>query len=270
VNDLVVANPGDEPVLLYEGEEVLGAQQNRTFDVSVLVPERGRLRVPVSCVEAGRWDHSRHGEEFRPAPQAAYPDLRRVKNLHARERVASGMDARADQSQVWAEVAAKSARHGVHSPTGAMHDLYEARRGRLAELTGAVGRRDGQLGALASIGGRFAVLDFVSRADVFAALHAPLVQGYALDALETEEKDVLTLEEAGAFLALVTASAADARPAIGLGRDLTFESAGVCGSALALDDELVQLTAFPSDPPNPSRASASERTRIRRPSRRRS
>ena len=33
VNDLVVHNPLDVPVLLYEGEEVLGAQQNRTFDV---------------------------------------------------------------------------------------------------------------------------------------------------------------------------------------------------------------------------------------------
>ena len=45
-------------------------------------------------------------------------------------------------------------------------------------------RRDGQLGALVAIGGRFSVLDWVGRADVFAALHGPLVQGYALDALE--------------------------------------------------------------------------------------
>src|SRR5436190_13153078 len=37
VNDLVVTNPTELPVLLFEGEEVLGAQQNRTFDVSVLV-----------------------------------------------------------------------------------------------------------------------------------------------------------------------------------------------------------------------------------------
>jgi hypothetical protein len=37
VNDLVIVNPTDLPVLVYEGEEVLGAQQNRIFDVSVLV-----------------------------------------------------------------------------------------------------------------------------------------------------------------------------------------------------------------------------------------
>src|SRR4051812_26443484 len=37
VNDLTISNPTATAVLLYDGEEVLGAQQNRTFDVSVLV-----------------------------------------------------------------------------------------------------------------------------------------------------------------------------------------------------------------------------------------
>src|SRR3954452_15522738 len=96
VNDLIVVNPLDKPVSLYEGEEVLGAQQNRTFDVSVLVAARSQLQVPVSCVEAGRWDGTRHGESFNPAPQAAYPALRRMKNRAARERVVAGMGPRAE------------------------------------------------------------------------------------------------------------------------------------------------------------------------------
>ncbi len=50
VNDLVVLNPTPHHVLLYEGEEVRGAQQNRTFDVSVLVPAGAHLGVPVSCI----------------------------------------------------------------------------------------------------------------------------------------------------------------------------------------------------------------------------
>src|SRR6188472_4555327 len=128
VNDLLVNNALDVPVLLYEGEEVLGAQQNRTFDVSVLVPAGESLRVPVSCVEHGRWDGSRHGEAFRPAPQAAYPSLRRMKNVAAHTRLAAGMEARAEQGAVWDEVAAKSSRLGAWSPTSALHDVYEGRR----------------------------------------------------------------------------------------------------------------------------------------------
>src|ERR1700755_2929353 len=116
VNDLVVLNPSDVNVLLYEGEEVLGAQQNRTFDVSVLVAAGRSLRVPVSCVEHGRWDGARRHEAFTPAPQAAYPSLRAMKNRAAHARVATG------------EVAAKSSRLDVASTTGATHDIYEDRR----------------------------------------------------------------------------------------------------------------------------------------------
>lgn len=123
VNDLVVLNPTDHAILLYEGEEVLGAQQNRTFDVSVLVGARTQLQVPVSCVEAGRWDGSRRDESFSPAPQAAYPALRSLKNRAARANVAAGMAPRAVQGEVWDEVAQKSQRMNVASATGAMHDI---------------------------------------------------------------------------------------------------------------------------------------------------
>ena len=184
VNDLLVLNPTDQAILLYEGEEVLGAQQNRTFDVSVLVGARSQLQVPVSCVEAGRWDGGRHDESFSPAPQAAYPALRSMKNRAARESVAAGMEPRAMQGAVWDEVAGKSLRMNVCSDTGAMHDIFHGQREDLDEYLSAITLHDGQTGALVLIGGRPAVLDHISRPDVFAALHAPLVQGYALDALE--------------------------------------------------------------------------------------
>ena len=69
VRALVIENPTDLPLLVYEGEEVLGAQQNRTFDDSVLVASGEKLRVDVSCVEAGRWDGSRR-ERATPAVAA--------------------------------------------------------------------------------------------------------------------------------------------------------------------------------------------------------
>src|SRR5262249_55484149 len=84
VNDLTVHSPTGKSVLLFEGEAVLGAQQNRTFDVSILVAAGAKLTVPVSCMERGRWDASRHRERFAPSPQAAGPSMRRLKALQAR------------------------------------------------------------------------------------------------------------------------------------------------------------------------------------------
>jgi hypothetical protein len=187
VNDLMVRNPLDVAVLLYEGEEVLGAQQNRTFDVSVLVAAASELQVPVSCVEAGRWDGGRHDEAFAPAPQTANPRLRQMKNTQARGRVAAGLEARAIQGEVWREVAETASRHGVNPRTGAMHDVFERRREQLDRFARAVEMHCSQVGTLAAIGGRFVVLDHVSEVEAFAALHGPLVQGYALDALEAPD-----------------------------------------------------------------------------------
>jgi hypothetical protein len=273
VNDLAIENPTPTPVLLFDGEEVLGAQQNRTFDISVLVAANSKVRVPVSCVEAGRWDGSRHRESFAPSPQSANPRMRRLKALQVSERVAVGAAARANQSEVWQEVDATVERHGAHSPTRAMHDVYESRRGRLHEVLDAIRFHDGQVGAIAAINGELWVFDCVSRPDVFASLHGPLVQGYALDALEREgDTAVVPGPETASGFALLTGDCALARrrPSIGLGENAWFTANGVTGSALVHDGELIQLTAFPGDEPeqaNPGRPIGAGR--IRRPSRRR-
>ena len=271
VNDLLVLNPTDRAVLLYEGEEVLGAQQNRTFDVSVLVAARSQLQVPVSCVEAGRWEGARHDESFSPAPQAAYPALRRAKNRAAHASVDAGMGPRAMQGEVWDEVARKSARMNVASATGAMHDIYAGRREGLQEFLSAISLHDGQTGALVLIGGRPAVLDHVSRPEVFAALHGPLLQGYALDALEQEARPDTpgsrSLEAAEAFLERILNVHITEHDGIGLGRDIRFAETRVAGAGLVAGNELVQLTAFPQDEAASGNTAAA--TRIRRPSRRR-
>ena len=139
VNDLVVLNPTDVPVLLYEGEEVLGAQQNRTFDVSVLVAAGRSLRVPVSCVEHGRWDGVAPRRGVPPGAAGRLPVAARVKNRAAHARVAAGMAARADAGRGVGRGRREVEPPGVGRPTGAMHDIYEHRRDRLREF--AVGDR---------------------------------------------------------------------------------------------------------------------------------
>ena len=79
------------------------------------------------------------------------------------------------------------ARHAAAALTQAMSEIYHSWRDRLNGLQAAIARRDGQLGTLAAIGGRLTVLDCVSRPDAFAALHARLVAGYALNALEHDD-----------------------------------------------------------------------------------
>lgn len=256
VGDLRASNPLDAPVLLFEGEEVRGAQQDRTVDVTVLVEAGGEVRIPVSCVEQGRWDGTRHGEAFAPSPDLAFPALRAAKSRHARLAAAAGREARADQGEVWRTV---GERGGGASETGAMSGAFAAHEDEVAQLERAVSRRDGQVGALACIGGRPAVLDLLSRSDVFAALFRPLVRGYCLDAVQQADGGAGDPDTAG-FLRAAGELAVARRPSPGMGEAVHGAGAGAGASGLVVGDELVQLSVFAEQRPT---------SRILRPSRRR-
>ena len=74
VPELSVVNRGSIAVLLLDGEELLGAKQNRVLNLTILVPPQQISIIPVSCVESGRWRHvSRH---FSSAPRAQFAEGR--------------------------------------------------------------------------------------------------------------------------------------------------------------------------------------------------
>ena len=253
VPELLARNPLEHDVLLYDGEELVGAKQNRILNVTVLVPARSETRIPVSCVEEGRW--SQRSAFFAAAGHHAYPALRRRK---AETLAAEPMALGAAQAAVWEEVSAKSARLGVRSPTRAHADVFAARERDLAELRRAFPLQPGQSGAAVAVGGGVC-LDYLSRPDAFTRLYPKLLDGYLLDALDAPVAPSKTSFEA--FAAAVERAARSRRPSVGLGDDVRLRGDGVVGSALELDGELIQLSAYSS-------ATDGAASRITRPSRR--
>ncbi len=53
VPELLFSNDGELPVLLLDGEEVVGAKQNRIVNLTILAPGRSSIVIPVSCVVNG-------------------------------------------------------------------------------------------------------------------------------------------------------------------------------------------------------------------------
>jgi hypothetical protein len=254
VPELAVHNPLDRNVLLYDGEELIGAKQNRILNVTVLVAAGSKTTIPVSCVEEGRWQA--RSAAFGAAPHAAHPELRRRKG----ERLSAAPLARGiAQHEVWEVVRESAERHGSYSPTRAQADTYRSREADLAALRGAFPLQPGQCGALLAIGDALC-LDYASRPDAFARLYPKLLDGYLLDALARLERE--PGQGLGEFVAAVEAAPRSHGPSAGLGEDVRLASEVVLGSGLELDGELIQLCAFTRERRGP-------RTRIRRPSGRR-
>jgi hypothetical protein len=221
VNSIVVHNPLDVAVLLFDGEELVGAKQNRVLDRTTIVHGRSKTTIAVNCVERGRWSH--RSARFAPAPRAAHPTARYSARVGG-------------QSAVWSEIAAKSARLDARSATEAAEAMYLKHADSLDEYVRALPRQPRQTGVIACLGGRAVCLDYVSRSEVYAGLHAKLVRGYALDAIE-RPADVPV--EGDVRLLLRRLARAERRGGELRGR-------GVVGSELAVNDELVALSVFPT------------------------
>ena len=257
VPELVVTNPLGQAVLLYDGEELLGAKQNRILNVTVLVAAKSETQFPVSCVEQGRW--TARGTSFQAARHAAYPELRRRK---AEQLSAEPLVRGLAQGAVWDEVAAKAGRHGVASPTSAAADIYARREADLANLREAFPLAAGQSGAVLGLGDMQLCLDYVSRPAAFAQLYPKLLDGYLLDALERLDGRPASAERIRRFVTSVEAAPTRRSPSAGVGDDVRLARNGVVGSGLVLREELLQASAFTTDRNGP-------RTRVARPSRRR-
>jgi hypothetical protein len=254
VTQLAVHNPTDLDVLLYDGEELIGAKQNRILDVTVLVPAQASLTIPVSCVEQGRWKS--RSAAFAAARHAANPELRRRKSevLAARPRMPG-----AAQDDVWRSVGETAARLGAHSPTASHADSFAAREGDLAAQRGAFPLVPGQCGAAVAIGSTIC-LDYVSRPEAWATLYPKLLEGYLLDGLGVPERPAAAAIPD--FVASVARAATRSERSPGAGTDVRIAGKDVSGAALTLDDELLQLSAFS--------VAAPPRGHVERPSRRRS
>jgi hypothetical protein len=241
VPELVVENPLDARVLLYDGEELVGAKQNRILNVSVLVDARATVKIPVSCVEQGRW--ARSSEHFGSGSHVSHAELRRRKaEAQAAQPLARGIS----QSEVWGALHERALDLRVASPTGASSDLYRARRDELRALEDAFPAQPGQCGAILGLGSDMC-LDAVSRPDAFARLWPKLRAGYLLDGLGRLDGAPTSPAVLPTFLGWVDKAERSRQPSAGLGDDVRLRSEHAIGSGLELHGEPIQLSAFTSE-----------------------
>ena len=223
-------------VLLYDGEELVGAKQNRILNVSVLLARglrgphprllrRARPLVVAAIGSSGRpgtWPaRSCGGTRPRRCAPTRSPGRRAAHGLGGRRRAAGAPGRRTPPPPPTATASRPRRRH--------------------RSLARSASRLEpGQCGVVASVAGRGWCLDAVSRPAVFARIYRKLLAGYVYDALERTARRFRRGRGA-------RRSACCARPpgrAWRSASDLRIEGKGVIASGLAVDGELVQISAY--------------------------
>ena len=243
VPELTIVNNGPVPVFVLDGEELVGAKQNRIVNLSILVPPHTKLPLPVSCVEAGRWAH--RSRAFAAAGRAHYASGRAMNLQNVSCSLRAHGRRHGNQGAIWADIDAKSARMAAPSPTQAAAAMYERSRSELDAFQAKLEALPRQVGAVFAINGAIVGLELFDNPATWRKSMRKIVESYGLDALDRrDEGGSRAASDPQRFIASVSAAAVESFKAVGLGEDLRLRSPQVAGAALAVDQKVVHLLVY--------------------------
>ncbi len=240
VPNLIVKNDSDVRVLFLEGEELHGAKQNRVLNTTVLVAAHSHVKIPVSCVEQGRWRY--RTAQFNSAGTHSSPSMRRRLKESVSKSLASGQGHRSDQGAVWSEVSRQMESLKAHSDTAAMADTYRQYDSKLKEAQERLHYVEGATGVAVAIGRKVVGLDLFDKPETCRKVWNRLLTGVAIEALETQEKAEDAAAEADVRSVLDRLSAAEwsPAPAVGEGSEFRYDpEPGTHASALVFDNAVL-------------------------------
>jgi hypothetical protein len=247
VPELKVITRSLHPILLMDGEELIGAKQNRVLNTSILLGGGSETLIPVSCTEQGRWHYTSATFFDSDVIMSHRSRARKTDTVTGSLRSKRGYST--DQLRVWADIEALHRETGTTSQTGAMRDAYTAKTQDLEVYLSAFECVAHQEGSLVFINGEPIGLDVISRDRAYQALHPKLIKSYAIDALLQSQDgfDAPSLAKARAFLQEAQGCEGSRFTSVGLGYDYRFDGARVVGSALVVEGHIIHLALFRFD-----------------------
>jgi len=245
VPELKVLNTSPGMILIIDGEELVGAKQNRIINTTIIIQARKEVIIPVSCVEQGRWAYTT--AEFMSRERIMPSRLRAMKSEQVRESVRDTGEYRSHQGAIWHGLQDQARRMAAESPSMAMSHIYEKETPSLQEYLKHFRIIDSQIGAVFMINGEVAGMDLFGRPDTFAGIFPKLVQSYAIDAIdwyESKQETKALKRHVTSFLKDTLAASVECHPSVGLGTDCRFDSKKITGFALIHDNQVIHLCVF--------------------------
>ena len=245
VPQLLVRNKGEQAVFLLDGEELVGAKQNRILNITILAPAMKDTVIPVSCVEAGRWSHS--SPDFKTAPRAQFAESRAKRCMQVSESIESTGERRSDQSEVWEDISMKLSAMRSRSSTQAVESAFKDNEDKLAGFVEGLAPVEHQSGGIFSINGRITGMEIFDSHETCEKLMPKIIRSYALDAIDPRFAAEAPVDQPSPqeFLSCLDKVKYNEADAVGEGTDLRLRTeTGLAGGALYARDRIVHLVAF--------------------------
>jgi hypothetical protein len=247
VPELKVVNRSDRMVLILDGEELVGAKQNRIVSTTILIAGKTTTVIPVSCVEQGRWSY--RSNKFSSEKRMMASKLRARKADQVKSSLKRSGRFLSNQSAIWQDVSELAFDLDAASPSMAMSEIYRKKAPSLEKYVKNFELTDSQVGAVFMINGKVAGMDCFGKPETFSKVFEKLVESYALDAIDSLGKDRErakngTKSEAGKFLEASSGCRVEVHQSVGLGTDCRLDADQSTGFALAHEKKVLHMSLF--------------------------
>ena len=266
VPTLLAVNRTGKEVLAIAGEYIVGGKQNRTLVRNSYFSKDFEGEMPVRCVQQGRWNYG----DIRPEPERPrrpriphpFPGIPRPHEpyIFGREEhpsravfrhaghtpICASLRAKS-QGETWNTISCLFAEVGVESVTSNLDEIYEKRNEDFENYKNNFPVIENQVGNVAVIsknGNKTLVLDIFDRSEIFQKYHGNLVSSYALEAGLRDGQVQTSEQEVRGFLESVDSCNFNKQQAVSLGQDYKISGAGLQGSTLINDNNLLYLNLF--------------------------
>ena len=247
VPELKVVNKSDRMVLVLDGEELVGAKQNRIVNTTILIADNTTTLIPVSCVEQERWSYSSNKFSSEKRLMAAKFRARKADQIKCSLKNLGNF--RSDQGAIWNQVDQMAMNLDASSPTKAMSEIYRKKAPSIQKYVEHFDLTDSQVGAAFMINGKVSGMDCFGKSETFSKVFKKLVESYALDAIDSFGKDREkakkgTKSEAAKFLEASSGCRVETHKSVGQGTDCRLDSEQSTGFALAHEDRVLHMSLF--------------------------
>lgn len=243
VGEVKVKNNAVTPLLILDGEEIIGSKQNRIVNATIIIPPKSEKIIPVSCVEEGRWKYNT--KKFRYSSHMATSRVRRDKQSSVNNSLRNNKTYNSDQIGLWNNVQDTIDSLEVKSSTNALHDTYTQRQTQIENYKESFTKKDKQNGIIVYINGELAGLEVLYNSKRYEQYHEKLIESYIMDALLKQDEEYQEKEEDNnKLIEKILETPMESYESVGDGTDYRLEDEDITGSIVVYHDKLINASLF--------------------------
>ncbi len=245
VNNIYLINSSDKYIFFMDGDILIGANQNRTLNSSVLIAPNSKINLPVSCVEQGRW--SSISDKFHPSQYITPQKLRANKSKSVEESLRETKSHMAKQSEVWYDVNNYFFSYKMNSLTMNLSELFDRKKDDFEEFLNKFELSQEANGMALFTDNNSLSIDLFNRTDIYQEYFPKLLRSAALEVFRLKDKEN-PITEAEAIYKTVNLFdnlenfRFEIFPGIGIGQEKRFISNEITGLELNFNNHLIHLT----------------------------